>query len=49
MGGFAPEDVGCTADMYIDAEHGNPTCLGMLLNQYPYKNKPPVLRGGKTG
>ncbi|MEM7425616.1 MAG: hypothetical protein AAF441_05945 [Pseudomonadota bacterium] len=49
MGGFAPEDVGCTADMYIDAEHGNPTCLGMLLNQYPYKNKPPVLRGGQTG
>lgn len=34
IGGFAPESVGCTADMYIDAEHGNPTCLGMLLNQY---------------
>ena len=49
MGGFAPEDVGCTADMYIDAEHGNPTCLGMLLNQYPYKNKPPVRRGATNG
>lgn len=34
IGGFAPESVGCTADMYIDAEHGNPKCLGMLLAQY---------------
>ncbi len=34
IGGFAPDAVGCTSNMYIDAEHGNPTCLGMLLNQY---------------
>jgi predicted Na+-dependent transporter len=34
IGGFSPESVGCTADMYIDAEHGNPKCLGMLLSQY---------------
>lgn len=40
IGGFAPESVGCTSDMYIDAEHGNPTCLGMLLSQYG---------AGKTG
>lgn len=41
IGGFAPESVGCTADMYIDAEHGNPKCLGMLLNQYNLLNGRP--------
>ena len=39
IGGFSPESVGCSADMYIDAEHGNATCLGMLLNQYPLKDR----------
>ncbi|MEO1065976.1 MAG: hypothetical protein AAFW47_01225 [Pseudomonadota bacterium] len=34
IGGFAPESVGCRADQYIDAEHGNPDCLGLLLQQY---------------
>ena len=34
IGGFDPASVGCTADMYIDAEHSNPNCLKMLLNQY---------------
>ncbi len=45
IGGFAPEQVGCTADMYIDAEHGNPTCLGMLLDHYNLLNDPGALRG----
>lgn len=34
IGGFAPEAVGCRAEQYIDAEHGNPDCLGKLLAQY---------------
>ncbi len=34
VGGFDPATVGCTSDMYIDAEHSNPKCLGMLLGQY---------------
>ena len=33
IGSFNPYDVGCTADMYIDGEHSNPTCLGMILQQ----------------
>lgn len=57
IGGFAPESVGCTSEMYIDAEHGNPTCLGMLLSQYgktePVSGLKPafdfVLRGGLKG
>ena len=44
IGGFAPESVGCTADMYIDAEHGNSTCLGMLLSQYSTAAATPNLR-----
>ena len=38
IGGFAPESVGCRAEQYIDAEHGDPACLGMLLNQYDQAN-----------
>lgn len=38
IGGFAPESVGCRADQYIDAEHGNPNCLGLLLGQYDAAN-----------
>lgn len=34
IGGFDPATVGCTSNMYIDAEHSNPKCLGMLLGQY---------------
>ncbi len=45
IGGFAPEKVGCSADMYIDAEHGNSTCLGMLLQQYPAQYATAELRG----
>ncbi len=49
IGGFAPKDVGCSADMYIDAEHGNSTCLGMLLRQYPEKYKTSDFRGTMNG
>lgn len=31
VGGFDPRAVGCTADMYIDAEHSGPACLGKIL------------------
>ena len=34
IGNFDPYKVGCSADMYIDAEHSNPECLGLILNQY---------------
>ena len=33
IGSFNPYEVGCTADMYIDGEHANPTCLGKILYQ----------------
>lgn len=48
IGGFSPESVGCSADMYIDAEHGNPKCLGMLLNQYPLKDRSASVQPAKT-
>lgn len=31
IGSFDPRVVGCTASMYIDAEHANPHCLSKLL------------------
>jgi hypothetical protein len=34
IGDFDPAKVGCTSDMYIDAEHGNPTCLQKIFDQY---------------
>ncbi len=34
IGDFNPHAVGCTADMYIDAEHGNPACLQKIFDQY---------------
>jgi hypothetical protein len=34
IGEFDPAKVGCTSDMYIDAEHGNPTCLQKIFDQY---------------
>lgn len=34
IGEFNPHAVGCTADMYIDAEHGNPACLQKVFDQY---------------
>ncbi|MGI9421835.1 MAG: hypothetical protein ACR2PA_01425, partial [Hyphomicrobiaceae bacterium] len=34
FGSFNPHDIGCTADMYIDAEHANPKCQGKILQQF---------------
>ncbi len=45
VGGFAPQDVGCRAEQYIDAEHGDPACLGMLLMQYRFQDDSFKLRG----
>lgn len=45
VGGFRPEQVGCKAEQYIDAEHGDPACLGMLLMQYRFQNDSFKLRG----
>ncbi|NKB51099.1 MAG: hypothetical protein GKR97_02550 [Rhizobiaceae bacterium] len=45
VGGFSPQDVGCRAKQYIDAEHGNPACLGMLLMQYRLQSDEFKLRG----
>lgn len=30
-GGFSPYEMGCTSNMYIDAEHSGPPCLGRVL------------------
>ncbi len=34
IGEFDPAKVGCTADMYIDAEHSNPTCVVKVMKQF---------------
>ena len=34
IGSFDPADLGCTSDLYIDAEHSNPTCLARIIDQY---------------
>lgn len=34
IGSFDPAKVGCTARMYIDAEHSSTECLGKLLAQF---------------
>ena len=34
IGSFNPHDVGCRAEMYIDAEHSGPECLQKVLDQY---------------
>ena len=34
FGSFNPHDIGCTAEMYIDAEHANPDCQHKLLQQF---------------
>ncbi len=49
FGSFDPADVGCTADMYIDAEHSNPTCLGKLLAQFAAIAKPDGKPAEKQG
>lgn len=42
IGGFDPAEVGCTSEMYIDAEHSNPACLANIVNEYlqlDYQNR----------
>jgi hypothetical protein len=34
FGGFNPHKLGCTAEMYIDAEHANDKCLQKIFDQY---------------
>ena len=34
IGGFDPHKVGCTPEMYIDAEHSNPTCLKKIFDEF---------------
>ncbi len=41
VGGFNPYKVGCTKEMYIDAEHSRPECLANIARQF-MKNLPPV-------
>ncbi len=40
IGSFNPHDLGCGADLYIDAEHSNPECLQRVLNQYVELDRP---------
>ncbi len=40
IGSFNPHDLGCGAELYIDAEHSNPECLQRLLNQYVELDQP---------
>jgi hypothetical protein len=35
VGSFDPAAAGCSADMYIDAEHSSPECLRRVLGQVP--------------
>jgi hypothetical protein len=34
FGGFNPHKMGCTSEMYIDAEHSNPECLQKVFDQF---------------
>lgn len=34
FGSFDPVDIGCTKEMYIDAEHSNPECLGKVFAEF---------------
>jgi hypothetical protein len=34
FGSFNPHQLGCTAEMYIDAEHSNATCLQKVFDQF---------------
>ena len=45
IGGFSPEHVGCTAEMYIDAEHSNPDCLAKIFQEYSALGLNRELRG----
>ena len=49
IGDFNPAKVGCTADMYIDAEHSNPDCVVKVLRQFDALNEAAdQSRAGKT-
>jgi magnesium chelatase family protein len=45
IGGFDPAKLGCTADMYIDAEHSSPECIGRVINQFLSLDQGAPLRG----
>jgi hypothetical protein len=34
FGSFNPHDLGCTSEMYIDAEHSNDKCLQKIFDQF---------------
>jgi hypothetical protein len=34
FGSFNPHKIGCTSDMFIDAEHSHPDCLQKVFDQY---------------
>jgi hypothetical protein len=34
FGSFNPHEIGCTSDMYIDAEHSNEKCLKKIFDQF---------------
>lgn len=38
IGDFDPAQVGCTAAMYIDAEHSNPDCVVKIIQQFDALN-----------
>jgi hypothetical protein len=39
LGSLNPHKVGCVSTMYIDADHSNPACLKMLLDQFAVLDK----------
>jgi hypothetical protein len=49
IGSFNPRDVGCTADMYIDAEHANDICLGKIFTQFEEMDMRGVALRGTQG
>jgi hypothetical protein len=40
IGSFNPRDLGCTAAMYIDAEHSSPECLKKIFDQFAAHDRP---------
>jgi hypothetical protein len=43
VGSFNPHEVGCTASMYIDAEHSGPECIGRLLDEFTKDLRQPAV------
>lgn len=50
IGDFDPAKVGCTAAMYIDAEHSNPDCVVKIMQQFDELNMVPAtaIPGGES-